>query len=157
MFWTFYKVLKTRLRKRKSIKVNPPGWQFHISDKGFQSSKLRFGLWNDLLVYSMIFLKRLTKENCCVSSNKVKLPFFDRFLDSFHVFVANIFGFNVPQSNVLLLVTIKSGEPYFVAWLRWLRWCWAAGFFPWVAVNQCDRYVRCIAPLVTFIKAVDVF
>ena len=36
--------LENKVEKRKSIKVNPPGWQFHISDKGFQSSKLRFGL-----------------------------------------------------------------------------------------------------------------
>jgi hypothetical protein len=39
-------------------------------DKGFQSSKLKFGLWKCLFVYLMIFLKMLTKENSCMSSSK---------------------------------------------------------------------------------------
>ena len=35
--------LENKVEKRKSIKINPLGWQLHISGKGFQSSKLKFG------------------------------------------------------------------------------------------------------------------
>jgi hypothetical protein len=36
--------LENKVEKRKSIEIDPLDWQFHISGKGFQSSKLRCGL-----------------------------------------------------------------------------------------------------------------
>ena len=36
--------LENKVDKKKSIKINPLGWQLHISGKGSQSSKLKFGL-----------------------------------------------------------------------------------------------------------------